>query len=143
MAFYANMLDHKRFLRKAGVQSVTPDPDDKILEPVREKDFQEVKRRASMRHIRRVRDQKTFGILVMNVDKHGIHDYIGPNTFAEIAIALSHYKRIYLYQGIPEFYRDELVSWQVIPLNGDISKLIADYQEALWRDTIQLTLFDF
>lgn len=84
-----------------------------------------------MKHIRKIRDnEKTFGILVMNIDKHGIPNYIGPNTFAEIAVAITHYKKVYLFQGIPAFYRDELVAWNVIGLNGDIDRIIKDYWES-------------
>jgi hypothetical protein len=142
MAFYAEMAAMKRQLKKHGIQSVIPDLDSALLEAGREKDYQGVKRRASMRHIRRVRDQKTFAVLVMNLDKHGVHDYIGPNTFAEIAVALAHYKQIYLFQGIPDFYQDELLAWQATFLNGNVSTLVSSFREAQWRESQQLTLFE-
>jgi hypothetical protein len=140
MTFYSKMEEQKAFLRKSGIPSIIPDPDD---EPnsLWEKDFPSMKRRSSMKHIRRIRAGKTFGILVMNLDKHGIHDYIGPNTFAEIAIAFAHSKHIFLYQGIPDFYQDELVAWQAIPLNGNTSRLVTSYQETMRSETLQLTLF--
>lgn len=146
MAFYANMVEQRSLLRELGVKSVMPDPDTDVFHTMDEDDSLATKRTASMKHIRRVRDGKTFGILVLNLDKHGIPDYIGPNTFAEVAIALAHYKRIYLYQGIPTFYRDELVAWGAVPLNGDLSRLVGDLREHIatnMRRAQQMTLFDF
>lgn len=143
MAFYVNMLEQKQHLRQSGIHALIPNIDDQLMEPISEEIHQKAKRQASMRHIRRIRDEKTFAILVVNIDKYGIRDYIGPNSFAEIAIALAHYKRIYLYQGIPDFYKDELLSWQVIPLEGNLSRLISDYRKVTSANEIQLALFDF
>ena len=81
----------------------------------------------------------------MNCDKYGVSDYIGPNTFAEVAVALTHYKRIYLYQGIPDFYRDELVAWRAICLNGDTQRIISDYRQVEAERALaaeQLELFE-
>lgn len=141
MAFYSNMLEHKRILQNAGINTLIPDSDNDLINSLQETDFQKIKRRASMKHIRRIRDQKTFGILVLNYDKHGISDYIGANTFAEIAIAVAHYKRIYLFQGLPDFYREELLAWQVVCLNGSLKSLIRDCKEASILENIQPKLF--
>lgn len=145
MAFYANMVEQRRLLRELGIKSIIPDPDKGVFHEMAEDDSFTLKRTVSMKHIRRVRDGKTFGILVLNLDKHGIPDYIGPNSFAEIAVALAHYKRIYLYQGIPTFYRDELVAWAAVPLNGDLSRLAHDLKEHIAKDVNraqQLMFFD-
>ncbi len=127
MAFYSQMLEHKKQLKQAGVKVVIPDVDRETLAASTEDDFMENKRRASMKHIGRVRSDLTWAILVLNYDKHGIQDYIGANTFAEIAIAISHSKIVYLYQGVPAFYRDELTAWRAIPLNGNLSPLVDEY----------------
>lgn len=144
MSFYSDMVTYARMLRNERVITVIPESDDPFIETCSEEAFQEVKLNASMRHIRKIRDhEKTFGILVVNRDKHGIANYIGPNTFAEIAIALAHYKKIYLLQDMPAFYRDELSTWGVICLNGDISRVIDDYKQSeLHRSMVtQLDLF--
>lgn len=143
MVFYAEMVQQKRLLREAGLNSITPIPDTDVFRPTEEDDSIIIKRVASMKHIRKIRDQKTFGILVMNLDKHGISDYIGPNTFAEIAVALAHYKRIYLYQGVPAFYEDELTAWGAIPMNGNLSRLIDDLHQQSVTCAQQRDLFDF
>jgi hypothetical protein len=144
MSFYADMVTYARTLRKEGIEIVIPESDDPFIETFSEEAFQEVKLNASMRHIRKIRDHvKTFGILVLNRDKHGIANYIGPNTFAEIAIALAHYKKIYLFQDMPKFYRDELSTWGVICLNGDLSRIINDYKKSEFQRSLvtQLDLF--
>lgn len=140
MAFYHEMLHHKNLLNSAGVVSVIPEPDELLNVPGSEEEFQRYKLQVSKRHIRRIRDSKTFGILVVNCDKYGTPDYIGANTFAEIAIAFAHYKRIFLLQGVPEFYQDELLAWQVTPLWRQLSPLITDYREAITYSGSQLSL---
>ncbi len=142
MSFFGAMVEKRRLLSNAGIAALTPEPDDRAIASLSEEQYQQTKRRASMRHIRRIRDKKTFGVLVLNCDKHGIPDYIGANSFAEIAIAMAHYKRVYLYQGIPDFYKDELAAWGVICLDGSLSRLIADYKQTAIVETAQLTLFD-
>src|SRR5689334_16807341 len=120
MSFHSVMLEQARILAKAGIRTVVPPVDSGVIDDLADEEYLTVKRRLSMKHIRRIRDPKTYAILVVNCDKHGFPDYIGPNTFAEIAIALAHYKPIYLYQGIPHFYRDELTAWKAISLNGNL-----------------------
>jgi len=135
------MLEQKRVLGKAGVRAILPDSDTDLFSQLTKKDIQIAKRRASMKHIRRIRDQKTYCILVVNLDKHGVSNYIGPNTFAEIAVALAHYKKVYLYQGVPEFYREELNAWQALCLDGSLNQLIKDFRIAALLDR-QPTLFE-
>jgi hypothetical protein len=131
MSFYSDMIKQARLLNDAGIDTVIPESDDPFINSISEDDFQDVKLNASMRHIRKIRDhEKTFGILVLNLDKHGIANYIGPNTFAEIAVALAHYKKIYLFQGIPIFYRDELTTWNVICLGGNLNRIIDDFKQS-------------
>src|SRR5260221_5507526 len=92
MSFHSTMLEEARLLSKAGIRVLVPPSDSGMLDDLTGDLYQEAKRRLSMQHIRKIRDPKTCALLVVNCDKHGIPDYIGPNTFAEIAIALAHYK---------------------------------------------------
>lgn len=141
MSFYHDMSAIAAELARQDVPARVPDVSEIDAYAMASASYELAKRKASMRHIRKVRDQLTFGILVVNLDKHGVPDYIGPNTFAEIAIALAHYKRIYLYQGIPEFYRDEMKAWQVIPLHGRLDRLVLDYRHNEMVESLQLSLF--
>jgi hypothetical protein len=73
-------------------------------------------------------DTRTCAVLAVNADKQGIRDYIGPNTFAELAIAFVNGKKIYLLQNVPRNLEDELTAWGAIPLRGDLSRLIEEVQ---------------
>lgn len=52
---------------------------------------------------------ETDAILVINMDKKGIENYIGGNTFLEMGFAHVLGKKIYLYNDIPQMmYTDEI-----------------------------------
>ncbi|MBP3635908.1 MAG: hypothetical protein J6J17_05635 [Bacilli bacterium] len=78
---------------------------------------------ASRAHFKRIVDQDTSAILVINRDKGDIKNYIGPNTFAEIAFAFYHNKKIFLLQNMYEPYKDELTGWNCICLNNNIDNI--------------------
>lgn len=59
-------------------------------------------------------------VLIVN---EGADNYIGPNTFAEIAMAFYYNRPIYLKNNLYELYQEELVGWGVKCLNGDLDKL--------------------
>lgn len=78
---------------------------------------------ASRKHFERIIDKDNDYILIVNATKKGIENYIGPNSFAEIAFAFYFNKKIYLLNDIYEPYKDELVGWGVIPLKGDLDNI--------------------
>ena len=78
---------------------------------------------ASRAHFNRICDKDTNAILVVNSTKNGIENYIGPNSFAEIAFAFYFGKEIYLLNDIYEPYKDELEGWNVKTLKGNLSIL--------------------
>lgn len=78
---------------------------------------------ASKAHFNRIIDPKNEIILVVNSTKNGIENYIGPNSFAEIAFAFYYLKKIYLLNDIYIPYKDELIGWNVIPLMGNLDML--------------------
>lgn len=78
---------------------------------------------ASRAHFNRICDNDTNAILVVNSTKNGIENYIGPNSFAEIAFAFYFGKEIYLLNDIYEPYKDELEGWNVKTLKGNLSIL--------------------
>ncbi|MDD4990448.1 MAG: hypothetical protein PHW31_04045 [Candidatus Pacebacteria bacterium] len=60
-------------------------------------------------------------ILVVNMDKKGIENYIGGNTLIEMAFAHVLDKKIFLLNPIPEIsYKDEIMAMQPIILNGNL-----------------------
>lgn len=65
------------------------------------------------------------GILVLNLDKKGIKNYIGGNTLMEIAFAYVHNKKIFLLNPIPEeiSYTPEIKAMVDNILMGNLSKM--------------------
>lgn len=78
---------------------------------------------ASRAHLDRVVDPNNEIILIVNETKNGIENYIGPNSFVEVAFGFYYKKKVYLLNDIYEPYKDELLGWKVIPLKGDLSNI--------------------
>lgn len=63
-------------------------------------------------------------ILVMNLDKNGVRNYIGGNTFLEIGFAHALNKKIFLWNRIPSMaYTDEIVAMGPVVIEGDIKQI--------------------
>ena len=77
---------------------------------------------ASRAHFKRIIEQADR-ILVVNATAHDTKNYIGPNSFAEIAFAFYFHKQIYLWHDIYEPFRDELEAWNATSLKGDLNNL--------------------
>ena len=69
--------------------------------------------------------QGADAVLVMNIDKHGIKNYIGGNTLMEIGFAHVLDQKIFLYNPIPDiqFYKSEIVAIKPVIINGDLYKI--------------------
>lgn len=67
--------------------------------------------------------QGADAVLVLNIDKHGIANYIGGNTFLEIGFAHILNQKIFLLNPIPDmpYYKTEIVAMNPIVINGDLS----------------------
>jgi nucleoside 2-deoxyribosyltransferase len=64
-------------------------------------------------------------ILVLNLTKKGIDNYIGGSTLMEMGFAYGHDKKIFLYNQIPErseriHYVDEIIDMKPIVLGGNL-----------------------
>ena len=63
-------------------------------------------------------------ILIVNIDKKGIRNYIGGNSFLEMGFAHCLNKTIFILNDIPEMiYTDEILAMQPVILNGDLFKI--------------------
>lgn len=64
-------------------------------------------------------------LLVVNLDKHGIRNYIGGNAFLEMGFAHVLNQKIYLLNPIPKMphYETEIIAMQPIVINGDLTKI--------------------
>lgn len=78
---------------------------------------------ASRAHFERIINDNNEIVLIVNATKNNIENYIGPNSFAEIAFAFHFNKEIYLLNDLYEPYKDELIGWKVIPLKGNLENL--------------------
>ena len=64
-------------------------------------------------------------VLVVNVHKRGIKNYIGGNTFLEMGFAHVLNKKLYCLNPLPELsYTSELAAMQPIILNGNLTALV-------------------
>ena len=70
--------------------------------------------------------QGADAVLVVNLDKRGINNYIGGNTLMEIGFAHVLNQKIFLYNPIPEipYYKSEIEAVKPIIINGDLSKVV-------------------
>ena len=72
--------------------------------------------------------KESDAILVLNLNKKGIENYIGGNTLMEMGFAYGHGKKIFMFNQIPErsermHYVDEIIETKPIIINGDLNKI--------------------
>jgi hypothetical protein len=69
--------------------------------------------------------QGADAVLVLNIEKHGIPNYIGGNTFLEIGFAHVLDQKIFLLNPIPDipYYKTEIEAMKPVILDGDLTKV--------------------
>jgi len=105
-------------LNEMGYIAILPEED--VWDSIPKDKVNEYKKEVSMRHFTEVAKEDTHAILVVNEPKKGIGNYIGANTFAEIAIAFYFSKMVFLLNDIYDPLSDELSGWGAVPLYGNI-----------------------
>lgn len=78
---------------------------------------------ASRAHFNRICAEETDIVLIVNEKAHDKDNYIGPNSFAEIAFGFYFNKDVYLLNDYYDSYLDELSGWGVKVLRGNIDLL--------------------
>lgn len=102
-----------------------------------------MKRDAARRHMKHIRHSRTVAVLVVNVDRPDVRHYIGPNSFAEIGVAFADDRQVFLLQGMPESYAEELTAWGVTCLERDVRPLLdavsaePGIDPAAWEKTLR------
>jgi len=130
-----------RFLRTAGLETVVPTPDQPAPDWSAER-FNLMKREAAWRHMSHIRQDHTAAILVVNVDRPNVPHYIGPNSFAEIGVAFAARRQVFLLQGMPDSYAEELTAWGVTCLDRDVRPLLdavsapTDIDWSAWQEAL-------
>jgi hypothetical protein len=143
MAFASQMREIKGQLDILNVRAVVPDDVDGDLKHYDSQSYLAFKKAVSVSHINKIKDPRTYAVLVANFDKNGIYGYIGANSFAEVSVAFSSRKKIFLFSEIPSQYADELTAWGAIALNGDLSRLVRMYELSCRHATAQLRFPQF
>ena len=93
----------------------------------RDEDFvKNVKPDLTMRHFNEIKNGDA--ILVVNVKKKGIPNYIGGATFAEMMLAFYFGKKIFLFNPIPtderiDFLRDEIECTNPVVIDGNLDNV--------------------
>jgi len=118
MTFIEKMKALSVTLSKMGFIPIIPE-EDKWGE-IKDEDINEYKRKVSRDHFNKIADKNTHAIFVVNESKNGKDNYIGANTFAEIALAFYFGKDIYILNDMYQPYKDELLAWGSQILNGNI-----------------------
>ena len=69
--------------------------------------------------------QGADAVLVMNLDKNGVKNYIGANTLLEMGFAHALKQKIFLLNPIPNqpYCREEIEAMQPIVIDGDPQKI--------------------
>lgn len=67
--------------------------------------------------------QSGDAVLVLNIERHGIPNYIGGNTLMEIGFAHILHQKIFLYNSIPDipYYQSEIEAVKPMIIYGDLS----------------------
>lgn len=142
MGVYERIRECANKLNSLGIYTVIPEEEGETIQQLSLFDFEHFKRKVSFSYLKKIRHPMTYCVLAVNVDRHGILNYIGPNTFAEIAVAFAQSKKIYLLQSAPDAYGDELSAWRSINLYGSLERLIADFREDCMTEDPQSRMFE-
>ena len=69
--------------------------------------------------------QGADAVLVLNLDKNGVKNYIGGNTLMEIGFAHVLNQKIFLWNPIPniDYYKTEIEAMRPIVIDGEFSKI--------------------
>ena len=68
--------------------------------------------------------KKADAIIVINMDKNNIKNYIGGNVLIEMAFAYVLNKKIFLLNPVPKLsYTDEIEAMEPVILKGDLDKI--------------------
>lgn len=121
-------------LEKKGHQVVVPKTSKMILngeigleQIKKEKENGEIQKRAIEYDVIRLyfdEIKNADAVLILNLDKKGIKNYIGGNVFLEMGFAHVLNKKMFLLNDIPNMhYKTEIRVMQPIILNGDLDKI--------------------
>lgn len=128
--FYEEIREIAKKFEIKGITVHTPLNEKKTLAELDDAAFIKYKATLIKRQFDHIR--ASDAVLVANFDKRGVKNYIGANTFLEMAIAFHEDVPIYLLNPLPKQENiDELSGMQPVVIDGDIEKIILDDVEAI------------
>lgn len=70
--------------------------------------------------------QDADALIVVNLDKHGIKNYIGGNSFLEMGFAHVLNQKLYLMNPLPDmpYYGTEIIAMNPTVVNGDLTRVV-------------------
>ena len=144
--FFDEMVNCQKQLKKMGIESIIPKEETEAVSLYNEKQFMEFKKKVSRTYLKKIRDKDTIGVLIYNTRKGGEDNYIGANTLVELAMAFTWNRKIFLFNNIYSPLKDELMAWNCICLNGNLTKIKEELMEGKAvsdrAECLQLSLFD-
>ena len=125
--FYDEMLDVKSKLEAAGHDVLMPIKAEGV-DYWSEDNTSRVEAKKKFGFISEHMDKidKSDAILVVNITKGDVENYIGANTFLEMGFAYFRNKAVYLLNGIPDqkYIDDEISTIEPVIINGDLSRVV-------------------
>lgn len=126
MRFSKEMIDTSKYLEDMGHSTILPVGVEKHVEDTSLKEEEDSNTKIKGDLIRGYfkKIESSDALLVLNYEKNNIPNYIGGNTFIEMAFACVLNKPIYLLNPIPKVsYSTELEAMEPIILNGDLGEV--------------------
>ncbi len=128
MQFTEKMLEIREQLIALGHNAFVTDLHEAFIGKTdEEKEVIKIHQKNNMDAIREFWDamQGADAVLVLNLDKRGVANYIGGNTLMEMGFAHVLYQKIFLYHPIPEipYYKTEIEAMKPVVINEDLSKI--------------------
>ncbi|MGM5483633.1 MAG: hypothetical protein ACQER9_01805 [Nanobdellota archaeon] len=129
MAFAKEMFEIKKQLENKGHEIIFPYNTefyaDGSLAPESRKESVENKIKHDLFKYYFKQIQDSDAILVVNLSKNNIDNYVGGNSFIEMAFAHVLDKKVFLLNPIPQIaYSDEIIGLQPIIINGNLDKIV-------------------
>jgi hypothetical protein len=123
MKFSKEMVDTSKYLKKQGHTTILPVGVEKHIDngSLKKEEDSNTKIKGDLIRGYYEKIEDSDALLVLNYDKNGIPNYIGGNTFIEMAFACVLNKPIYLLNPIPDIsYTVEIEAMEPIILNGEL-----------------------
>ena len=120
MSFHNQMLEIERELIDLGHEVIVPEADGYVLEAKKEDTLRKIANDYIRKYFYKI--ETVDAILVVNIVKNGINDYIGSNSFLEIGFAHVLNKKIFLLNQKPniEYIDDEFSAMCPICINQNL-----------------------